>query len=119
VIATALVVPPVATNLNPQLTAGPALRTATSIDNLVGFQFVSEQVGWVHVYAGGDVVARTSDGGRSWHRQLTVAGLLSPATMQAVDTQHVVVIGLKREGASVWTTSDGGSHWRSHMVATG
>ena len=118
VIAAALVVTLVAINLQPQISAGPSLATASTIDNLVGYQFVSEQVGWVHVYEGGDVIAKTTDGGRSWHRQLTVTGLYSPATMQAIDTQHIVVIGLKRAGASVWTTSDGGSHWRSHAVPT-
>jgi len=116
-IAGALVVTLVAVNLNGATTSlGPSLPTASSIDNLVSYNFASPEVGWVHVYAGSDVVAKTSDGGRTWHRQLSVAGLDRTPTMQWIDANNGVLIGQKGDDGVVWKTRDGGAHWQSHVV---
>jgi photosystem II stability/assembly factor-like uncharacterized protein len=116
-IAGALVVTLVAVNLNGATTSiGPPLPTASSIDNLVNYHFASPEVGWVHVYAGNDVVARTSDGGETWHRQLSVAGLDRTPTMQWIDANNGVLIGQKGDDGVVWKTRDGGAHWQSHVV---
>jgi len=97
---------------------GAVLPTAGEIPGMVGYQFISREVGWVHLYAGGDVIARTVDGGRSWRRELTAPGLYPNATMQAIDAEHAVLSGSNPHGGVVWETTDGGAQWRSEFVPT-
>lgn len=123
-IAVLLVVTLIADRLNASPTSQSGLPTATTIDNLVDYKFVSPEVGWIHIYSSGDVIATTSDGGRSWRRVLTVSGLYPGATMQVVDARTAVLFGSRQWNsplgaeAVVWKTVDGGAHWQLSVVTT-
>ena len=97
---------------------GPTLPVAANISGVVSYQFVSPQIGWVNILtpAGDTVITRTSDGGRSWRRQLVLSGLSPTPTMQFINDHDGVVIGQHGKIPTVWLTSDGGVHWQSHVV---
>ena len=95
---------------------GPALPTSSSIAGLISYQFVSPDVGWVQLHTATDVIAKTLDGGRTWHQQLSLSGLRSTPTMQWIDDRNGVLIGQDGDSAVVWRTSDGGLHWQPHVI---
>ena len=114
-IAIALIATLVAVRLEaPQTHQG--LPGAAEVSNVVGYQAVSAQVGWVHLRTDVDVVAKTSDGGRRWQEVLRVAGLKYGAKMQFVDQNNGVLIGQTAGSAAVWITTDGGAHWKKSAV---
>lgn len=117
VMAAVLVATLVAVNFNTRTAQEPPLPTATTIDNLAGYQFVSAQVGWVHLSAGGgDVIAKTEDGGRTWREQLKMVGLERTPTMQWIDADHGVLIGQNEKQGVVMRSDDSGANWRSFVV---
>jgi len=63
-----------------------------------------------------DIVAHTSDGGKTWHQQLSVPGLRSAADMEWMDPRNGVLMGEKGNVAVVWRTDDGGNHWKEYSV---
>ena len=93
-----------------------SLPTHNSIDNLVTYQFVSAKAGWAHVFAGGDVIAKTEDGGRTWRQQLRVDGLKRTPTMQWIDARHGVLIGEMGDRALLFRSDDAGTTWRSLAI---
>jgi photosystem II stability/assembly factor-like uncharacterized protein len=119
-IAAALIVTLVAvTTHRPGPAAAPSLPTAATVDNLSDYQFVSADVGWILFGAQGEVVARTSDGGTTWHQILAIAKGFAPMSMQAVDADTAVVFGRDLHGEGlVWKTDDAGAHWTVHVVNT-
>jgi photosystem II stability/assembly factor-like uncharacterized protein len=72
-------------------------------------QFVSPSVGWV---LAGPAVFGTSDGGRSWRRELSASGLLA---VDAVDTEHAWAFTAR----SLFATGDGGHSWTRHALPAG
>ncbi len=97
----------------------PPLQVASSISGFVSYQFVSPQVGWLLVFtpAGQTVVAATTDGGKTWQRQLELSGLSPIATIQFVNAHDGVVMGvLNGKTSTVWRTVDGGGHWEDYQL---
>ncbi len=119
-VATFLVIRANREALNPA-DNGPTLPVSANIPGVVSFQFVSPQVGWLNIYtpAGDTVITRTSDGGRTWRRQLVLSGVSPTPTMQFFNDRDGVVIGQRGKIPTVWLTSDGGIHWQSHVVLVG
>jgi len=122
-IALAVVVTLVAVTLNRPAPSGPSVATAAAIDNLIDYGFASPAVAWVHVHAGADVIARTADGGRSWHQVLSVQHLFPGAHMQIVDETTAVLYGSRTVAGTVgpeivvWKTTDAGARWQSFALA--
>jgi photosystem II stability/assembly factor-like uncharacterized protein len=96
---------------------GPTLPTSADIGGLVSYQFISPQVGWVHLETGTDVIAKTLDGGRTWHPQLSVSDLAPAPTMQWINGQIGVLIGQSASSAVIWRTNDGGTTWHSNRLS--
>jgi photosystem II stability/assembly factor-like uncharacterized protein len=108
----------------------PGLPTSSNSIGLVSYQFISPQVGWLDLYYGETVIAKTTDGGQTWHKQLlidAVSPVTSVATMQFFNDHDGVLIGeqepvphgqtLPRGVPTIWRTSDGGVHWlKSELV---
>jgi hypothetical protein len=107
---------------NPKAHSSPGsqdtrLSTLPWITSIVDYAVVSPTVGWIHVRTNADVLARTTDGGRTWHAQLVADGLASNGSkMQWIDARNGVLIGQHRDVGVVWRTSDGGDTWRSFLV---
>jgi hypothetical protein len=119
-IAVALVVTLVAVRLNisPSPATGPTLPTTNVVTNLGEAHFVSAQVGWVHMNGKNDVVARTADGGRTWHHALSIRHGF-PLTLQALDASVAVLMGYDvHDDGLVWKTDDGGAHWTKHVISS-
>lgn len=74
--------------------------------------FVTPRVGWVvALMPTGDVtLLNTTDGGRSWKRQLTVAGDVHPQYVKFFD-ETLGVFALLGTRPAVYITSDGGESW--------
>jgi photosystem II stability/assembly factor-like uncharacterized protein len=69
--------------------------------------FVDDQRGWI----GGEfgLVLHTTDGGKSWKRQVNSAGKLL-FSLRAIDPQHVLATGVE---GNLIETRDGGQTWKS------
>lgn len=76
-------------------------------DNFFSVAAPSEQVAWA-AGTGGKIV-RTSDGGRSWHRQAT-STLENLQGIAAWDAQHAVAVG---NNGVILVTTDGGDSWKA------
>lgn len=74
--------------------------------------FVSPRVGWVVALlpSGDAALMRTSDGGRSWRRQLSVDGDVHPQYMKFFN-EKVGVFALLRTRPILYRTMDGGTTW--------
>jgi photosystem II stability/assembly factor-like uncharacterized protein len=107
----------------------PGLPVSSNSIGLVSYQFISPEVGWLDLYYGETVIAKTTDGGLTWHRQLLLAAespVTSVATMQFFNAQDGVVIGeqeLVSQGEflpagvpTIWRTRDGGVHWQKSQL---
>ena len=118
-IALAVVVTLVALTLNRPVPSGASLPTSTTIDNLAGYQFVSPTTGWLSLESEDnhhDVVARTTDGGKSWHQVFDMPHGF-PLTLQAINAQSAVLMGYDaNDDGLVWKTDDGGVRWAKHVV---
>jgi photosystem II stability/assembly factor-like uncharacterized protein len=127
-ISIALVVTLVIVHINgqsPALTDNrPDMQVSSTVTGLVSYQWVSAQVAWVNLSApdGGTMIARTVDGGRTWHRELSLSGLRTTPTAQFFNDREVVVIGEPVATATdmpllnVWRTSDGGANWQVYPM---
>lgn len=84
-----------------------------------GLSFVSPQVGWIiDPFA----VFKTSDGGQSWHRQLSTSGYLEDSAF--ADAQHGWVFGQRaalrtNDSGRTWTEADLPSRGVLHAAARG
>lgn len=100
--------------------AGAGMPAASEISGMVTYQFLSPAAGYVHMEAGADIIAGTTDGGRTWHQVLRVSGLAPAPTMQCIDAQHGYLFGQSGDPSAVmWQTSDRGAYWRSRPVPAG
>ncbi len=100
---------------------GATLPVSTAITGIVGYQFVSPQVGWLIVEGqSAATVYGTADGGRSWKKQLKLLSPsslnLTPPHMQFFDALNGIVVGQQGSEVTVWRTSDGGADWAAHSV---
>jgi photosystem II stability/assembly factor-like uncharacterized protein len=107
----------------------PPVSLAFAQGGLLSYRFVSSQVGWVRVFEtdGRTVIARTSDAGKHWERQLEIDGLSPNTPAKFLSASVALVIGQQRgdprqgsPGAgfpiTIWITMDGGAHWKSRPV---
>lgn len=103
----------------------PTMQVSSTTTGLVSFQWVSAQVAWVNLNSpdGGNVIARTVDGGRTWHRELSTTGLRVSPRAQFFNDRAAVVIGEPvatsntQRFLTIWRTSDGGAGWQEyHLV---
>ena len=121
-IATSLVV--IVTACVVYLRPPPAAATTSSPTPSAGYRvaavdFVSPTVGWVVAGLGnGDaVVLRTSDGGATWARQLTVPADVHPLYVNFFDAR-VGVFALVGVRPNLFRTEDGGETWSSIPALT-
>lgn len=95
-------------------------RLSSTIAGLVGYQFISPQVGWLTVFtpAGDTVITRTANGGRNWQKQLQLPGLSPTSVVRFFSDQQGVIVGQSNSATPpmVWQTTDGGLHWRSFTL---
>jgi photosystem II stability/assembly factor-like uncharacterized protein len=118
--AAAVVVTLIAARVNSPAPSRAPLETGPTVHNLLGYQFITDQVGWLHLRPKSvDVVVGTVDGGHTWHRVLTVSGLNAGAIMQWFDPRDGVFMGQSGDKAILWRTADGGAHWRSSEITEG
>jgi photosystem II stability/assembly factor-like uncharacterized protein len=83
-----------------------------------GLQFVSAEVGWIAetktnsgtTGPGPTFVYKTTDGGRTWHQQLTWDGPGPVQVRFSADGSQGLVVG--QGGAPLFKTADGGAHWQ-------
>lgn len=119
VVATLLVVRANREALNPVGNA-PNLPVTSAVAGFVNYQFVSPQVGWFMVFtpAGDTVLAKTTNGGQSWQKQLDVPGLGPTSLIHFFGDQQGVLVGQPNSAspAKVWRTTDGGSRWHSYQL---
>src|SRR5487761_311830 len=105
--------------LNPVGNA-PNLPVTSAVAGFVNYQFVSPQVGWFMVFtpAGDTVLAKTTNGGQSWQKQLDVPGLGPTSLIHFFGDQQGVHVGQPNSAspAKVWRTTDGGSRWHSYQL---
>ncbi len=116
VIAIAVVLTMIAARLNSTPPTLPALPAATTISNLVDYDFISPQIGFVELRSTAVIFATTSDGGQSWHQLLALRGQTSTPVMQWLDSRTGFVVGHQGHQVVVWRTIDGGVHWQSSAV---
>lgn len=116
VIAIALVLTLIGVRLSSTPSTLPALPGTATINNLIDYDFISPQVGFVELRSTAIIIATTSDGGRSWHQVLALRGQTSPPVMQWLDSRTGFVVGQQGHPAVVWRTIDGGVHWQSSAV---
>ncbi len=100
-------------------TSRSAVTLASAQEGLLSYRFVTPQVGWVSVFRpdGHTVVAKTSDGGKHWERQLQIDWVYPALPAQFLNAS-VGVIGGQQQGfppttfpPAIWMTTDGGAHW--------
>jgi len=94
----------------------PTMPSALIAPDIVSYQFVSSQVGWAEIYIGNAIIARTSDGGRTWHRLIELSGVTPVPTLQVMSATDAVVFGQQGFQPTVWRTSDAGGHWQTGRV---
>lgn len=100
---------------------GPSLPVDSTVTGETTYQFISAEVGWLTVSDGTSAsIAKTIDGGRSWHSQLNISGAFSihPPHVQFFDSGTGVVFALSGSTPMVWRTTDGGAHWQTQFIPT-
>lgn len=107
-LAAAMLAIVLAVRIPPQPTA---MATANEAAGLVSFQFVTPQTGFVHLKTNGDLIAKTTDGGHTWHEVLSVSGLTQTPLMQWTGAAYGFLVGQTKSSVMVWRTSDGGADW--------
>lgn len=118
IVAAALIVTLVMVRFNGLVLAPadnmPLMPSGLVAKDIVSYHFVSPQVGWAEIYTGSTIIARTSDGGRTWHKLLELPNVSPERTLQAVDASDAAVFAEQGDPTpTVWVTSDAGEHWRS------
>ncbi len=85
-----------------------------------GMDFISADEGWIAEtrsslsLGGPTILFRTTDAGRTWQSQLTWEGPGPAQVRFGPDGVQGVVVG--RGGVPLFTTGDGGAHWRRQQV---
>lgn len=94
----------------------PSVRTPGKLDvYFSGMHFVSADEGWIAEtmsspsLAGPTVLFRTTDGGRTWRRQLSWDGPGPEQVRFSADGKDGLVVG--RGGVPIFRTADGGATW--------
>ena len=89
-----------------------------------GLQVVNSQVAWLPLFqaAGGQPfqVFKTTDGGQRWQRVLTVSADQPITWMSFFDARRGLVLagtrGNPRTASQLYSTADGGAHWRTNPL---
>jgi len=99
------ITPPIVRSIKPTATRSPAALTLGTVD------FVDARNGW----AAGDAILSTTDGGRTWRRQVNPVGPIG--LLDFVNRDDGWALGDTTRGQATGTiirTTDGGRHW--HVV---
>jgi photosystem II stability/assembly factor-like uncharacterized protein len=105
--------------VTPRISATPPSgKGAPPLADWTGLRFVSSNVGWVAETKtnsatqgpGPTFVYKTTDGGRTWHQQLTWDGPGPAQVRFSTDGTQGLVVG--QGGVPLFTTADGGAHWQ-------
>jgi photosystem II stability/assembly factor-like uncharacterized protein len=101
--------------LGPRPSSPPIGVIAKSAVNFSALDFVSADVGWIaETKAGPDggptVIFKTTDGGRTWHQQLSWDGPGPAQVRFSADGTEGLVVG--QGGVPLYRTTDGGATWQ-------
>ena len=91
-------------------------KSAQGPTYVTGLAFSDARHGWAALDFPSTVIARTSDGGHSWHT-VRPRGVALLRAIACTDARHAWAVGQSSaHDAMIIATSDGGAHWRTQYA---